>query len=80
MEMPKVLLKFNNSKVEIALPRVPVAGDWIDVRGKEYPVSKVVMKEVDTSAADDALTKVIVTINADLHTEKTNQIAGPRFG
>jgi hypothetical protein len=72
MEMPEVLLKFNNNKEEkIALPRVPVAGDWIDVRGKEYQVSKVTLAN-EVSA--------VVTIDTDLITDKPVQIPSPRFG
>lgn len=72
MDMPEVLLKFNNNKEEkIALARVPVAGDWIDVRGKEYQVSKVTLAN-EVSA--------VVTIDTDLITDKPVQIPSPQFG
>jgi hypothetical protein len=39
MDMPSVLLKFNNKEEKTSLPRVPVTGDYIDVRGEEFLVS-----------------------------------------
>jgi hypothetical protein len=71
MDMPNVVLKFNNKEESTALPRVPVAGDYINVRGDEFLVSKVVMKTSGLST---------VTIDDVLNTDKPKQTAGPRIG
>jgi hypothetical protein len=71
MDMPSVLLKFNNKEEKTSLPRVPVTGDYIDVRGEEFLVSKVVMKPSGLST---------VTIDDVLNTDKPKQTAAPQFG
>nr|WP_320126287.1 hypothetical protein [uncultured Shewanella sp.] len=72
MEMPTVKLKFTDCEESTSLLRVPVAGDWINVRGDEYQVTKVILSTDKSST--------VVVIESELKTPKKKAVPAPRHG
>lgn len=61
MEMPTIKLKFTDCEESTNLLRVPVAGDWINVRGDDYQVTKVILSTKGSA---------IIVIESELKTPK----------